>query len=122
MLVGKSAYWVRFVVVGHSYSDAARAGAGSVWPVDGSGGTQSAERSIPSRSPPLVPFRLRNSEPPIREKFATRIRLREEWKPEMSAACVSIGSSRPSAFRDLNSLGAYISRSFATHTEMSDEF
>lgn len=39
----------------------------------------------------------------------------------MSAACVRIRPSRPSAFRELNRLGAYKSRSFAAHTELSHE-
>lgn len=57
----------------------------------------------------------------IREKLATRIRLREEWKPDMDAACRSMRLSRPSLFRDLDSLGAYISQSFVSHTEMTDD-
>ena len=39
----------------------------------------------------------------------------------MLTACRSMGLSRPSLFRDLDSLGAYISRSFIGNTEMPDE-
>ena len=41
----------------------------------------------------------------IRGKLATRVRLREEWKPDIRAACQSMGLSRLSLFRDLDSLG-----------------
>ena len=57
----------------------------------------------------------------IRQKLAARVRLREAWKPEMIAACQSMGLSRPGLYRDLDSLGAYISRCFANRTEMADE-
>jgi hypothetical protein len=56
----------------------------------------------------------------IREKLATRVRLREEWKPEMVAACRSMGLSRPGLFRDLDSLGSYIHQSFISGTSMTD--
>ena len=57
----------------------------------------------------------------IREKLAVRVRLPEKWKAEMAATCQSMGLSRPSLFRDLDSLGAYISRSFVSRTEITDE-
>jgi FRG domain len=46
----------------------------------------------------------------IRERLATRIRIREDWKPEIQAACQSMGLSRAGLFRDLDSLGASILR------------
>jgi DNA-binding phage protein len=46
----------------------------------------------------------------VRHRLATRIRLREEWKPDMTAACRSMGLSRPTLFRDLDSLGATFAR------------
>lgn len=46
----------------------------------------------------------------IRKRLATRVRLREEWKPEMIAACRSMGISRPTLFKDLDSLGAAVAR------------
>jgi hypothetical protein len=55
----------------------------------------------------------------IREKLATRVRLREGWKPEMLASCRSMGLTRPSLYRDLDSLGAYICKSFLDRAEMS---
>lgn len=56
----------------------------------------------------------------IREKLATRLRLREEWKSEMVAACRSMGLTRPGLFRDLDSLGAYVSHSFISGTGIDD--
>jgi hypothetical protein len=56
----------------------------------------------------------------IREKLATRLRLREEWKPDMVAAFGSMGLTRSGLFRDLDSLGTYISRSFISGTDMTD--
>ena len=46
----------------------------------------------------------------IRRKLATRIRLREEWKADMIAACLSMGLSQSVLFRDLDSLGAAFAR------------
>jgi hypothetical protein len=54
----------------------------------------------------------------IRERLATRVRIREQWKPEMRASCRSMGLSRPTLYRDLDSLGAYICESFLSGTEM----
>lgn len=56
----------------------------------------------------------------INEKLATRIRLREEWKPKMQAACRSMGYSRYSLFRDLDSLGKSIAEGFVSNSRMSD--
>lgn len=48
----------------------------------------------------------------LRQKLATRLRLREEWKLAMQTACSSLGLSRVGLFRDLDSLGAAISAAF----------
>jgi hypothetical protein len=56
----------------------------------------------------------------IRQKLATRIRLQEAWKREMIAACESMGLSRPGLYRDLDSLGAYVSGCFADGIDMVD--
>jgi hypothetical protein len=58
----------------------------------------------------------------IREKLATRIRLQEGWKPEMHAACQSIGLSRVGLFRDLDSLGRSIGGDFMNRVSRSDLF
>jgi hypothetical protein len=56
----------------------------------------------------------------IRSKLATRIRLREEWKPEMQAACQSMGLSRAGLFRDLDSLGRSVAQDFMSGISRSD--
>jgi hypothetical protein len=56
----------------------------------------------------------------IRSKLATRVRLKKEWKPEIQAACESIGLSRVSLFRDLDSLGEYTRETFLTNDEIPD--
>jgi hypothetical protein len=48
----------------------------------------------------------------IREKTATRIRIREDWKPQILAAFQSIGLSHVNLYRDLDSLGASIHQDF----------
>ena len=48
----------------------------------------------------------------IREKLATRIRIKEDWEPQIHAACQSMGLSRVSLFRDLDNLGASICQNF----------
>jgi len=58
----------------------------------------------------------------MRGKLATRIRLREEWKPEMQAACQSMGLSRVGLFRDLDSLGTSIGTDFMNRVSRSDLF
>jgi hypothetical protein len=58
----------------------------------------------------------------MRGKLATRIRLQEKWKPEMRAACQSMGLSRVSLFRDLDSLGRSIGRDFMNNIRRSDLF
>jgi hypothetical protein len=56
----------------------------------------------------------------VRGKLATRIRLKESWKPEMQAACQSMGLSRAGLFRDLDSLGGSVAVDFMTGTSRSD--
>jgi FRG domain len=56
----------------------------------------------------------------ISQKLATRIRLREEWKQEMQDACRSLGYSRPSLFRDLDSLGKSIAQEFTNSNQAPD--
>jgi hypothetical protein len=58
----------------------------------------------------------------MRKKLATRIRLREEWKPGMIAACKSMGLSRPTLFKDLDSLGVAFAAIFDGSTDATDEF
>lgn len=58
----------------------------------------------------------------IRQKLTTRIRLREEWKPEMQAACRSMGFSRPGLFRDLDTLGTSIAQDFVDGISASDAY
>jgi hypothetical protein len=48
----------------------------------------------------------------IREKLATRLLIREEWKVQLIAACESMGFTRPGLFRDLDSLGKHITETF----------
>ena len=56
----------------------------------------------------------------MRGKLATRIRLREEWKPEMQAACQSMGLYRVGLFRDLDSLGRSVAQDFISGISRSD--
>lgn len=56
----------------------------------------------------------------IHEELATRLRLREAWKADMVAACRSMGLTRPGLYRDLDSLGNYITRSLVTGTSMAE--
>lgn len=56
----------------------------------------------------------------IREKLATRIRIKEGWKSDIHAACQSMGLSRVSLFRDLDSLGASIRQNFVDNEFKSD--
>jgi len=58
----------------------------------------------------------------MRGKLATRIRLQEKWKPEMQAACLSMGLSRVALFRDLDSLGRSIGQDFMNGIRRSDLF
>ena len=49
----------------------------------------------------------------IREKkLATRIRIKAAWKPRIQAACHSMGLTRVTLFRDLDSLGPAIRQDF----------
>ena len=54
----------------------------------------------------------------VRTKLATRVRLKQEWKPEIQAACESMGLSRLNLFRDLDSLGEYICQIFMSNKEL----
>lgn len=56
----------------------------------------------------------------IREKLATQVRLREEWKADMWASCRSMGLSRPGLFRNLDSLGEYVNESFLSGSAMPE--
>ena len=56
----------------------------------------------------------------IREKLATRLCVREKWKPGMVATFESLGLTRPGLFRDLDSLGNYISRNFISGIDTTD--
>jgi hypothetical protein len=56
----------------------------------------------------------------IRERLATRIRIKAAWKPKIQAACASMGLSRVSLFRDLDSLGASIRQNFVSKKYESD--
>ena len=58
----------------------------------------------------------------IRQKLATRVRLREEWKPGIRAACRSMGIDRLSLFRDLDSLGNSIRGSFINTKDLPDPY
>ena len=58
----------------------------------------------------------------IRGKLATRVRLREEWKPDIRAACRSMGLSRLSLFRDLDSLGDSIRETFINTSDLPDPY
>jgi hypothetical protein len=55
----------------------------------------------------------------VRQRLATRIRIKEEWKPNIQAACRSMGFSRASLFRDLDSIGASVSRDFVGSSYVS---
>jgi len=56
----------------------------------------------------------------IRKEIATRIRLKEDWKSDIQAACQSMGLSRVSLFRDLDSLGASVRQTFIDKEYRSD--
>ena len=56
----------------------------------------------------------------IRAKLATRIRIKEDWKSDIQAACQSMGLSRVSLFRDLDSLGASVRQNFVDEEYRSD--
>lgn len=56
----------------------------------------------------------------LRRKLAIRLRLPEEWKADMVAACSSMELNRPALFRDLDSLGLYITQSYLNGTATSD--
>jgi hypothetical protein len=78
-----------------------------------------AQQSVLTVSPSISTGRPANWW--IREKLATRLHLREEWKANMIAACGSMGFTRPGLFRDLDSLGEYITKSFISDTAMAHE-
>lgn len=56
----------------------------------------------------------------IRKQVATRIRIKEDWRPEIQVACQSMGLSRVSLRRDLDSLGASIRENFLDKEYKSD--
>lgn len=56
----------------------------------------------------------------MRTKMTARIRLKEEWKPEMQDACQSLGLSRADLFRDLDSLGRSVAQDFLNSINRSD--
>jgi FRG domain-containing protein len=58
----------------------------------------------------------------IRGKLATRVRLREAWKPAIQAVCRSMGLSRLSLFRDLDSLGDSIKEIFINSRDVPDPY
>lgn len=58
----------------------------------------------------------------IRGKLATRVRLQEGWKPEIEATCRSMGLSRLSLFRDLDSLGTSVKETFISSRDIPDPF
>lgn len=56
----------------------------------------------------------------VRQKLAIRIRIKERWKSEIQAVCRSMGLSRVSLFRDLDSLGESIRQNFVDKEYDSD--
>src|SRR5262249_12518668 len=58
----------------------------------------------------------------IRGKLATRVRLQEAWKPAIQAVCRSMGLSRLSLFRDLDSLGDSIKEIFINSRDVPDPY
>jgi len=50
--------------------------------------------------------------PWVKRRLATCVRIKEEWKPEILAACQTMGISRFNLFRDLDSLGSSVKESF----------
>lgn len=57
-----------------------------------------------------------------RELMTAHIRLKEEWKSEMRAACRSLGISRPDLFRDLDSLGKSVAEGFQAEIYSVDPY
>jgi hypothetical protein len=53
----------------------------------------------------------------LRKNLATRIRLKEEWKSEMSATLKSMGLTRLGLFRDLDTLGKDVKARFVENLE-----
>jgi len=58
----------------------------------------------------------------IRGKLATRVRLQEAWKPAIQAVCRSMGLTRLSLFRDLDSLGDSIKEIFINSRDVPDPY
>jgi FRG domain len=56
----------------------------------------------------------------IRQRLATRVRLKEEWKSDIEAACRSVGLSRLNLFRDLDSLGKSVREAFINNRYLPD--
>ena len=55
-------------------------------------------------------------------ELAIRVRLQEAWKPDIQAVCRSMGLSRLSLFRDLDSLGDSIKETFVNTREVPDPY
>jgi hypothetical protein len=53
----------------------------------------------------------------IRKSLATRVRLRAAWKSDIVTTCDSMGLNRPSLFRDLDTLGTFITETFLSNAE-----
>jgi len=58
----------------------------------------------------------------IKSQLAACVRLREEWKPAIEAACRSMGLSKLSLFRDYDSLGYETKETFANSKQVPDIF
>jgi hypothetical protein len=56
----------------------------------------------------------------IKSQLATRVCLRKDWKPDIEAACRSMGLSRLSLFRDFDSLGNDLKQTFMSTSELPD--
>jgi len=81
------------------------------------------QRSVAQQSVLTVSPRIavgRSADWWVREKLATRICIKAAWKPRIQAACQSMGLSRISLFRDLDSLGASIRTNFVNKKYESD--
>jgi hypothetical protein len=53
----------------------------------------------------------------IRKSLATRVRLRAAWKSDIVMTCESMGLNRPSLFRDLDTLGNFVTETFLSNAE-----
>ena len=81
------------------------------------------QRAVAQQSVLTVTSRIGVARPAdwwIRQKLATRVRLKEGWKSDIQSACQSMGFSRVSLFRDLDSLGASVRENFVDKKYLSD--